>query len=165
MGKEKVKKNLVVFCKKNNLPIYSESKIGRIIKDKKIYHRRQKVSHFGIVKSVSNRRKERKPKDFVAHEPGDLVEIDTIVKFVYGMKRYIITAVDIKTEYSFAYCYRDHGSHSAKDFLKKLEVVFPYRIKAVQTDNGSEFHKYFMIYLKKQKIIQYLKTKIRLTEN
>ena len=144
MGKAKVKKNLDIFCKINNLPIYSESKIGRIIKDKKIYHHRQKISHFGKIKIVSKRTKERKPKDFVAKEAGDLIEIDTIVKYLNGFKRYIITAVDVKTRYSFAYAYRQHGSASAKDFFKKLEQIFPYQIKRVQTDNGSEFHKYFM---------------------
>jgi len=35
MGKAKVKKNLDIFCKKNKLELYSESKIGRIIKWKK----------------------------------------------------------------------------------------------------------------------------------
>jgi len=165
MGKGKVKKNLDIFCKKNKLPFYSESKIGRVIKDKKIYHHRQKISHFGVVKTTNGRKKERKPKDFVAQESGDLIEIDTIVKFVYGMKRYIITAIDVKTEYSFAYCYRDHGSQSAKDFFKKLEVAFPYRIKAVQTDNGSEFHKYFMDYLEKQDVIHYWNYKGQPTKN
>jgi|SRR3989338_967103 len=165
MGKAKAKKNLDIFCKENRLPIYSESKIGRIIKDKKIYHHRQKVSHFGKVKTISTRKKERKPKEFVANEQGDLVEIDTIVKFIYGMKRYIITAVDVKTEYSFAYCYKDHGSGSAKDFFKKLERVFPYKIKAVQTDNGSEFHKYFMQYLENQKVIHYWNYKGQPTKN
>jgi len=155
MGKTKVKKNLDIFCKRNGLPIYSESKLGRIIKEKKIYHHRQKIYHDGSIKIVNKRQKERKPKDFVVKEPGDLVEIDTVVKFIRNMKRYIITAIDIKTEYSFAYCYKDHDSVSAKDFFKKLEQVFPYRIKAVQTDNGSEFHKYFMGYLEKQKVIHY----------
>lgn len=165
MGKAKVKKNLDIFCQKNRLPIYSESKIGRIIKDKKIYHHRQKVSHFGKVKTISTRKKERKPKEFVANEQGDLIEIDTVVKFIYGMKRYIITAVDVKTEYSFAYCYKDHSSDSAKDFFKKLERVFPYKIKAVQTDNGSEFHKYFMQYLENQKVIHYWNYKSQPTKN
>ena len=165
MGKAKVKKNLDKFCKTNNLPVYSESKIGRIIKDKKIYHHRQKISHFGKVKEVKKRKKERKPKDFIAQENGDLVEIDTIVKFCYGFKRYIITAVDIKSRYSFAYCYRDHGSLSAKDFLKKLEQVFPYEIKAVQTDNGSEFHKYFMEYLTERNITHYWNYKGQPTKN
>jgi putative transposase len=165
MGKAKVKKNLDIFCKINNLPIYSESKIGRIIKDKKIYHHRQKISHFGKIKIVSKRTKERKPKDFVAKEAGDLIEIDTIVKYLNGFKRYIITAVDVKTRYSFAYAYRQHGSASAKDFFKKLEQIFPYQIKRVQTDNGSEFHKYFMDYLKEQNIIHYFNYKGKPTKN
>ena len=165
MGKSKVKKNLDIFCKDNNLPIYSESKIGRIIVDKKIYYHRQKISHFGKVKTITKRKKERKPKDFIAREQGDLIEVDTIVRFVHGMKRYIITAVDVKTRYSFAYCYKDHGSNSTKDFFRKLEQVFPYKIKAVQTDNGSEFHKYFMQYLEKQKVIHYWNYKGQPTKN
>lgn len=166
MGKAKVKKNLDIFCKINNLPIYSESKIGRIIKDKKIYHHRQKISHFGKIKEETRRdKKERKPKDFIANEPGDLIEIDTIVKYVYGFKRYIITAVDVKTRYSFAYVYKQHGSISTKDFFKKLEQIFPYEIKRVQTDNGSEFHKYFMDYLKEQKVIHYFNYKGKPTKN
>lgn len=155
MGKSKVKKDLDKYCLKYNLPIYSESKIGRIIKDKKIYHHRQKVSHFGKVKTVAKKKKKRKPEGFTVNSPGELIEIDTIVKFIYGLKRYIITAVDIKTRYAFAYAYKKHDSASAKDFFKKLELVFPYKIKAVQTDNGSEFHKYFMQYLEKRNIIHY----------
>ena len=165
MGKAKVKKYLDIYCEKNNLPVYSESKIGRIIKEKRIYHHRQKVSHFGKIKIVNKRKKERKPKDFKAQESGDLIEIDTIVKFCYGFKRYIITAVDVKSRYSFAYCYKNHGSASTKDFFKKLEQVFPYQIKAVQTDNGSEFHKYFMHYLEEQNIIHYWNYKGQPTKN
>ena len=155
MGKEKIKKDLDKYCAKNNLLSYSESKIGRIIKEKKIYHHRQKVYHNGRVKIVNKAKKERKPKGFKAASPGDLIEIDTIVKFAWRVKRYIITAVDIKTRYSFAYCYKRHDSASARDFFKKLEQIFPYQIKAVQTDNGSEFHRYFQDYLKDKKIVHY----------
>lgn len=155
MGKAKVKKDLDKFSLRNNLPVYSESKIGRVIKDKRIYHHRQKIYHDGRIKIVKKAKKERKPEGFKAAKPGDLIEIDTIVKFVWSVKRYIITAVDIKTRYAFAYCYHRHDSASAKDFFEKLEQVFPYQIKAVQTDNGSEFHKYFWEYLKDQKIGHY----------
>ena len=137
MGKAKIKKYLDVFCENNNLPIYSESKIGRIIKDKKIYHHRQKVSHFGKIKIIKRSKKLRKPKDLRLKKQGDLIEIDTIVKFIYGVKRYVITAIDAKTRYSFAWAYKDHSSQSAKDFFKKIEIAFPYQIKRVQTDNGS----------------------------
>lgn len=165
MGKAKIKKYLDKYCRKNNLEIYSESKIGRIIQEKKIYHHRQKVSHFGTVKTVNKRNKERKPKDFRATKQGDLVEIDTIVKYCHGFKRYIITAIDVYSRYSFAYAYDSHGSASTKDFFKKLESVFPYQIKSVQTDNGSEFHKHFMHYLEKRKIVHYWNYKGQPTKN
>ncbi len=165
MGKAKVKKDLDIFCRNNKLPIYSKSKIGRIIKEKRIYHHRQKVSHFGKIKTKNSKKKERKPKGFKAKEKGDLIEIDTIVKFVWGVKRYIITAVDVKTKYSFAYAYNNHGSASARNFFQKMEKVFPYEIKRIQTDNGSEFHKCFMDYLKKQDIIHYWNYKGQPTKN
>ena len=155
MGKAKIKKYLDIFCQNNDLPVYSESKIGRVIKDKKIYHHRQKVYHNGQVKIVKKQKKLRKPKDFKAESPGDLIEIDTVVKFVWNIKRYIITAVDIHSRYSFALCYDRALSINARDFIQKLEAVFPYQIKAIQTDNGSEFHKYFRDYLKEQEIIHY----------
>ena len=155
LGKAKLKKDLDKYCLKNNLPIYSESKIGRIIKDKKIYHHRQKVCHNGAIKTVRKQKKLRKPDDLKTNEPGDLIEVDTVVKFAWGIKRYIITAVDVHSRYSFAHCYERPLSINARDFIQKLQAVFPYPIKAIQTDNGSEFHKYFREYLKKQNIIQY----------
>jgi len=155
MGKAKVKKNLDEYCRKNNLPIYSESKVGRIIKDKKIYHHRQKISHFGKIKEIKRSKKERKPNDFNIKKPGDLVEIDVVVRIVNGVRRYIITAVDVHSRYALAICYNRHNSISAKRFFQKLEIIFPGEIKAVQTDNGSEFHKYFMDYLKEKEIIHY----------
>lgn len=155
MGKDKIKPDLDIFCLKNNIPILSISTIGRIIKDKKIYHHRQKVSHFGKIKDVKKQKKERKPNSLIVANPGDLIEIDTVVKFACGIKRYILTAIDINTRYSFALAYQKHDSASAKDFFEKLEQIFPYQIKAIQTDNGSEFHKYFRDHIQKSKIIHY----------
>jgi len=155
MGKEKAKKNLDIFCKNNKLPIYSESKIGRIIKEKKIYHHRQKISHFGKVKTVKRQKKQRKPIGLAIGNPGDLIEVDVVVRFIGLIKRYIITAIDTHSRYSFALCYSKHDSLCARDFIKKLEQAFPYKIKAIQTDNGSEFHRYFIQYLEKRKITHY----------
>lgn len=165
MGKNKVKIFLDQYCIKNNIEATSASTIGRIIKEKKIYHQRQKVSHFGKAKVIKKSKKLRKPKEFIAGEVGDLIEIDTVVRFDWGIKRYIITAVDTYTRYTFAYTYRYHNSDSTKDFFKKLEQVFPYQIKRVQTDNGSEFHKHFMDYLGKQKVIHYWNYKGQPTKN
>lgn len=155
MGKAKVKKYLDEFCEKERLTKISESKIGRIIKDKKLYCQRIKVSHFGKIKARKKQKKQRKPKEFIANEPGDLIEVDTIVKFIFGIKRYIITAIDVYSRYTFAFTYTCPNSSNAKDFFKKLETAIPFKIKSAQTDNGSEFHKYFAEYLKERDIVHY----------
>ena len=54
------------------------------------------------LKQIKRAKKLRKPKELKVNKKGELVEIDTIVKYVWGIKRYIITAVDVKTRYSFA---------------------------------------------------------------
>ncbi|MDD4998917.1 MAG: hypothetical protein WC288_02140 [Candidatus Paceibacterota bacterium] len=41
-------------------------------------------------------------------------------------------------------------SKSAQDFFKKLESVASFKIKAVQTDNGLEFEKYFRGHLRRE---------------
>ncbi len=155
LGKDKIKIFLDPFCQALGLKPLSASTIGRIIKDKKIYHHRQKISHFGVMREIKRTKKLRKPQDFNATRPGDLVEIDTIVRFAWDIKRYIITAVDTKTRYTFAWSYKRPNSLNARDFFKKLKLVFPYQIRHVQTDNGSEFHRYFKDYLAKQKTIHF----------
>jgi transposase InsO family protein len=155
MGKNKIKILLDEYCRQNKIKTISASTIGRIIKDKRIYHQRQKVSHFGKIKPIKRTKKLRKPKDFTADNIGDLIEIDTIVKFDWGIKRYILTAVDTHTRYTFAWAYQRPNSNNARDFFQKLEQVFPYKIKRVQTDNGSEFHQYFKDYLKEREVTHY----------
>lgn len=155
MGKEKVEIFLDRFCIENNLNPISASTIGRIIKEKKIYHHRQKLTYFGKEKPIQRKKKLRKPKDFVATKPGDLIEIDTIVKYLLDVKRYVVTAVDVNNRYTFAWEYKRANSSNTKDFFTKLEYIFPHKIKAIQTDNGSEFHKYFQQHLEEKQITHY----------
>jgi len=155
MGKEKVKIFLDRFCAKRKIKTISSSTIGRIIKDKKIYHHRQKISHFGIIRMMKRKKKLRKPKEFSVEARGDLIEIDTIVKFVGNIKRHVITAVDVYSRYTFAWGYEKANSINTRDFLHKLKTVLPFKIRAIQTDNGSEFHKYFAEYLEGQKTVHY----------
>ena len=67
------------------------------------------------------------------------IEVDTIVRFVDGIKRYVYTAIDVEKKFAFATAYTNHSSGSAADFLSKLRSVAPFDIEEVQTDNGSEF--------------------------
>src|SRR3989339_646644 len=87
--------------------VYKESgyKIERIIKEKRIYHHRQKVYHNGQIKRLKKEKKQRLSKEFKAKIPGGLIEVDTVVRFDWNIKRYIITAVDVHSRYAFAFCY------------------------------------------------------------
>jgi len=72
-----------------------------------------------------------------------VLELDTVVRFIDGTKRYILTAIDTETRSAFAGVYTNHGSLSASDFLKRCMEVLPDCPVHIQTDNGSEFAKYF----------------------
>jgi transposase InsO family protein len=71
------------------------------------------------------------------------MELDTIVRFIDGVKRYILTAIDVEKKFAFAGAYTSHSSASAADFLRRVIEVCPFSIDELQTDNGSEFAKHF----------------------
>lgn len=81
---------------------------------------------------------------------GDLVEID--VKYVpdlIGEKQYYqFTAIDCATRWRYLEIYDDFGNGSTIDFLGKLIETAPFRIRAIKTDNGSNFTNRYTGYLK-----------------
>jgi transposase InsO family protein len=87
--------------------------------------------------------KARKPKGFTATHPGHCLAFDSIERFHDGMRRYVITAIDLYSRYTFGIATPSHTSHAAKHFYDLLKTVFPYPIEYVLTDNGSEFMKHF----------------------
>lgn len=74
---------------------------------------------------------------------GSLVQIDTKYFYVLGRKFYLFSAVDCKSRYGFIWCYKTISSLSGKLFFKRLKEYFPFKIQAVNTDNGSEYLKDF----------------------
>ena len=96
------------------------------------------------LEEIPEKRKGYKPKPYQrADYPGQKVQID--VKFVpaycvaNGQKYYQYTAVDECTRYCFREMYDEHSTYSSWDFLKKLIEKFPFPIREVQTDNGTEW--------------------------
>ncbi len=71
--------------------------------------------------------------------PGALVQIDTKHFYVLGRRFYLFCAVDCKSRYAYVACYKTITSQSAADFLSGVLNYFPFRVEAVQTDNGSEY--------------------------
>jgi transposase InsO family protein len=74
---------------------------------------------------------------------GFLVALDTVVRYVSGAKRYILTGIDTHSKIGFARMYSSKHSKHAADFLKRIHYLFDARIENLQTDNGSEFAKEF----------------------
>lgn len=72
-----------------------------------------------------------------------VLEADTVVRFIDGTKRYILTGIDTEKRTAFAAAYANHGSQSAADFLRRTREVLPDCPDALQTDNGSEFALHF----------------------
>ena len=78
-----------------------------------------------------------------AEYPGQKVQID--VKFVpswcvaTSVKYYQYTAIDECTRLVFREMYDEHSTYSSKDFLMKLVEAFPFAIREIQTDNGTEW--------------------------
>lgn len=156
LGERKIKVFLDKYCADNHLPLISHSTIGRIIKKYNLYfHKPIKQPHKPQIR-WKKVKKLRKPKDYNIKNPGDLIEIDSLEIYLNGLKRYLLTAVDIMTRQGFAFAYNSLSSEKAKDFLMKLKKVFlGEKIIAIKTDNGGEFLKYFHQYLEENKIIHF----------
>jgi transposase InsO family protein len=68
-----------------------------------------------------------------------LLQLDGIILYFNGFKRYIFTAVDHAGKFAFARMYKNKSSTSAADFLHRLKYAINQPILNLQTDNGSEF--------------------------
>jgi transposase InsO family protein len=71
--------------------------------------------------------------------PGSLIQIDTKHLYILGKRFYLFVAVDCKTRLGFIHCYKTGSSLNAADFILKTIKFFPFKIEAINTDNGSEY--------------------------
>ena len=120
----------------------SSWKIQCIIERSGIYYHPQKQARINRKRVLSQRRK--KITDLKMKKiKGFLLCLDTITIYWMGQKRYIITAIDKWTKVAFARMYKKHSSYNSRDFLYRLYFLLDGKIENIQTDNGSEFKKYF----------------------
>ncbi len=56
-----------------------------------------------------------------------------------GTKYYQYTAIDECTRFCYREMYEEHSTYSSEQFLNNLLKVFPFPIREIQTDNGSEW--------------------------
>jgi len=118
--------------------IVGQSAIQKVINRHKellnINHKRKMRSH--KKRAIARIRASRELRD---KDLGSLVQVDTKYFYVLGRKFYLFSAVDCKSRFGFVYCYKTISSLSGKDFIKRVREYFPFKIQAINTDNGSEY--------------------------
>ncbi len=72
-------------------------------------------------------------------EVGSLVQVDTKYFTILGNRFFIFSAIDCKSRFGFIYAYTTISSASGQNSIKRVREYFPFRIQAINTDNGSEY--------------------------
>ena len=86
----------------------------------------------------------RKPKEYVAKEPGDIVEVDTLdVRPLPGVIVKHFTARDIISRWDVLEAHTRATSNTASVFIEAMLERMPFPIRAIQVDGGSEFQDVF----------------------
>ena len=154
IGKEK----LAVLLKEDGTADLSASTVGRMLGDLKrrgVLPDPRPLSFDGRTGRHHERVRQYKKKLRNHGHTGGLVKADTVVRFIDGTKRYLLTALDVESKFAFAYAFTSHSSKSAAEFLQTFKAVAPLSLTHVQTDNGSEFAAHFDVALDQEGIVHF----------
>lgn len=102
------------------------------------------MKRLGIGRKRQRKKKHRAQPYDTPKTAGERIQID--VKYVPkechapGLSpMYQFTAVDECTRLRFRYIFEEHSSYNAAKFLMMAQNYYPFEIRCVQTDNGTEF--------------------------
>ncbi len=136
-GKDK----LVVLLHGEGLSV-STSMVGRILR--RLKERGELREPLRYVSAAKRRARRpygvRKPKEYQAQEPGDIVQVDTLdVRPLPGVLLKQLTARDVVCRWDVIEAHTRATATTATVFLDTLEARMPFPIQAIQVDGGSEF--------------------------
>ena len=160
IGKEKLKPDVDAYCLQINIPTISGSTIGNIIKRNHFFYQRPtgKIYHdpssAWATKSVNKKKRLRMKHSPKPEEYGHIIS-DTVEKVVDGVKRYFMSAIDIKLKFALTLEYPRITSTNMKDFYFRFKEVYPNTVRLWQSDNGSENLGIFDQQLEEDKIPHY----------
>ncbi len=156
-GRDKIK----ILLEREDIRL-SSSTVGRVINRLKDRGALKEPVNIGMVRRQRKKRWKpryavRKPKNYTVKEPGDLVEVDTVViKLLPDLVRYQFDARDVVSKRDGMRVYSKQSSSCGAMFLEYLEKKYPFRIKAIQIDGGSEFKKDFEDTCQKKGILLFI---------
>ena len=151
LGKEKLTPLLNRFCIDHGLPPYSEPTVGRILTQLKkegklaapVKLRMNGKTGKLIEKLPPHQSKKERRGKYLPENPGDLLQLDGVLKLSNGTRRYVFTAVDLVSRIAFTMAFPSASSRSGKVFLEQILTTAPFPVLHIQTDNGAEFLKEF----------------------
>lgn len=125
----------------------SASMVGRIL----IYLKNRGVLKEPLYHPISARKRIRnrpyairKPKEYTAKVPGDIVQVDTMdVRPLPGTILKHFSARDIISKWDVVEVSSRSTASSASRFIKSIITRMPFQVKAIQVDGGSEFQSIF----------------------
>jgi len=143
-GKDK----LVVLLRRKGIRV-STSTVGRVMK--RLKDRGVLVEPVNVrqAKEARKRRRRpryaiRKPEGYRVTAPGDLIQVDTLQIHLKGNdRRWQFSSRDLISRWDVSRAYRNASSFAAALFLEYMERKFPFLVRAIQIDGGSEFKKHF----------------------
>ncbi len=143
-GKDK----LVVLLRREGLRV-STSTVGRVMK--RLKDRGVLIEPINVrqAKEARKRRRRpryaiRKPQGYRVMAPGDLVQVDTLqIRLESDDRRWQFSSRDLISRWDVSRAYRQATSYTASLFLEYMERKFPFSVRAIQIDGGSEFKKHF----------------------
>lgn len=146
IGERKLKIFLDEYAHEPGISTIGSRTISKVIKRRNFYFYPPKKKRR---KSKSSRDRTRKsPK---VAKPG-YVEMDSVVVCIDNIRHDFICCVDIYTKFAHVRKVKTLSSKQAKITFQEFEQRSPHQIHTVQTDNGSEFFKFFQSYLEEQGI-------------
>lgn len=143
-GKDK----LVILLRREGLGV-STSTVGRVMKRLKGRGLLIEPVNVRQAKEARKRRRRpryaiRKPEGYRVQAPGDLIQVDTLQVHLQGNdRRWQFSSRDLISRWDVSRAYRNASSFAAALFLEYMERKFPFRVRALQIDGGSEFKKHF----------------------
>jgi len=152
---------LAVLLQREGISI-SGSTVGREMKKLKARGLLVEPENVRQAKLARKRRRKpryavRKPKGYKVEAPGDLVEVDTLrIRLIPNEERFHFSAWDLISKFTGVKVYKRQTSTAAAEFLHHLKTKFPFRIKAIQIDGGSEFMDQFEEACRRAKILLFL---------
>lgn len=153
LGKEKIKPLLDLYCRKNEIHSLEVSTIGKVIKRNNLFFQKAgRAYHDPGRKTHAWKKKRIRIKRMTKDVTLGYLQMDTVIRFVDGIRIYLYSAISVQSKFAFSYHYKTLNSRNTVDFFKKFETVCPFPITTVQTDNGLEFLGDFEEYLVKRKI-------------